>query len=224
MKLSGRPGRTWVEEAFRDHHRGRWIMAARLWIQHGQLVIGELRVYPSDRREGGKAGADERSPLAAGNWSEDPEKIPRGGLASQVLRYIPLGGVRPYVLAAVNRAESLPPGDRELHRSITRYVLAGSDVLEARPRPERRAGRGDLFYARLANSYVQAIAGGSRRPTTDLARHRGEPAARVATWLHEARVRGLLSPGEPGVRGGHLLPRAVALLKTSRRRPRRSER
>jgi len=86
--------------------------------------------------------------------------------------------------------------------------------------PERRSvGRDDAFYARLAVEYVQRLAAGSARPVKDVAAKRGETAGRIRDLLHEARVRGLLSKGEAGKRGGYLLPRTRQVLGGVQRTP-----
>jgi hypothetical protein len=222
MRLSGSPKATWVEDVFRDGRGRRWIMAARVWVHRTQLLIGEVRIFPAEREPGGAAGV-ESGPTTAGNWSGDPLRIPRGGLDTQTLRYARLGGVRPYVLARVQPLKGLLPSELPIDRSFMDYALPGAAALR-RPRPRRDSGREDRFYAQLAREYVEMNERGSSRPSREIAERRGEKPERIRDWLHEARERGLLSKGEPGKRGGQLLPSAQALLQAPRSpasRPRR---
>ena len=221
MKISGSPHGTWVEERFRDARGRTWLMAARVWVHKGRLLIGECRVFPGEREPGGAVGSFGPAREAAGHWSGDPDRIPRGGLESQTLRSVPLGSVRPFVLSKLRPLERVLPEEEALRRMFRNYMLRGADVLAARPRPRRNTGRDDRYFAVLADEYVRLIETGERRPTTKLAANRSESPAKIRDRLHEARERGLLSPGEPGRRGGSLLPRAIALVKDrpSRRRP-----
>src|SRR6266850_7917215 len=172
MRLSGSPKATWVEDVFKDKRGRRWILAARIWAPRGQLLIGEVRIFPAEREEGGAAGV-EAGPTAAGSWSGDPLKVPRGGLETQTLRYARLGGVRSYVLARVQPLKGLLPSELSLDRFFMNYVLPGAAALR-RPRPRRASGREDRFYAQLAREYVEMNERGSSRPSREIAERRGE--------------------------------------------------
>lgn len=82
------------------------------------------------------------------------------------------------------------------------------------PRKRRgRPGRPDIFYARLAASYVEALMAGSRSPTADVAKNFLYSPEHVRDAIHTARERGLLSrPPGKGRPGGQLTERAKAML------------
>jgi hypothetical protein len=158
--------------------------------QGGRLVVAELQLTP-----------------ARG-------KVPSGGITQDVLRRVRLSGIGPAVMDVRSWAQNSGIGG--LRAQFNQAFGTAFPQLQAdpgaRPRQERATGRPDLFYARLAAAYVKA-AKSSRTPIKDLAAARKLPASRVRDMVHEARVRGLLSTSDSGIRGGFLLPRAEAMLK-----------
>jgi hypothetical protein len=133
---------------------------------------------------------------------------------------VPTGKYAATVTTTVRRGNALPatprkPGyqsELEIYKRLWDFTAPGAAALISRPRPRRNAGRDDLFYARLAAEYVQRLAAGSMSPVKDIARRRDKKQAHVRDWLHEARVRNLLSKSHPGERDGTLLPRAQDIL------------
>jgi hypothetical protein len=85
--------------------------------------------------------------------------------------------------------------------------------LERARRPGRR-GRGDLFYARWAAEYVEALRE-SDRPNVVIAERHGYGVSTVRELVHEARHRDLLTPGSRGKAGGSLSDKAIELLDPS---------
>ena len=210
MRISGpdrgRGGGAWVEDVITDAHGGRWAVGAWIVARRGRPVIGEIRVYPATPRA--------RKP---GRWEGTPTDVPFRGLERRLLVRVPLGRYAPAIMAWVSQAATMPGGAPAVYvgganLGWVEKILPGAASLVPRPRPERTVGRSDAFYAALAAAYVQRLAAGSVTPVKDLAAKRGEPASRVRDLLHEARLRGLLSKGEAGKRGGYLLPRARQVL------------
>jgi hypothetical protein len=191
----GQDDGVWVEEKL----PGGWLARGRMVARHGRVVVAELRITPL----------------------VDP--IPSGGVTRDVVRSVPLGSMAPHVLALASFHQGSGIGGLDEHFASTVGALLPSltRIVPPRPRPRRAAGRGDRFYAELARDYLAALERGSSRPVTELAAARKESVSRVRDMVHTARELSLLSPGEPGRRGGRLLPRAHALLKDRpQRRPR----
>lgn len=172
-----------LAELWAETSVGKWLVRARLGAQNGRLIVEELRIEPRG-------------------------VVPRGGITQHIIRGVPLGLFGPYAQAVA--VQSPPSLINELPvETIAALVKHGS---EDRPRPRRPTGKDDRFYARLAEAYIGAIRRGSRSPVKTLAKARKVPDARVRDMLHEARVRGLLSKGEPGRIGGVLSQRAQRIL------------
>jgi hypothetical protein len=226
MKISG-PDRAgaWVEDVITDPHGARWVVAAWVVAGRGRPVIGELRVYPATAQTGkAQTARKARTAREAGQWDRTPSAVPPGGLERRLLVQVPLGRYVPAVMARVSEAATQPGGAPAVYATGANLawvdkILPGAASLAPRPRPERNVGRSDAFYAELAAAYVQRLAEGSVSPVQDLAAKRGKTAGRIRDLLHEARVRGLLSQGEAGRRGGYLLPRARQVLGDVQRTP-----
>lgn len=217
---------TWAEESFTDNRGGRWLAAARLAVRDGQIVITELRVIPDERnlwrlhrqkdvRFGGISTArpHEWGHEKPGEWSGNPEKAPKDGLHATAMKNVRLGNFIPTVQTwiASTMAFAGAKGYRDSGAFYVDMALPGAAQLTPRPRPRRNVGRDDFFYAWLADEYVRAAAT-SRSPVKDIAKRRNEEPDHIRDLLHEARVRGLLSKGKAGTRGGYLTARASALL------------
>ncbi len=199
-------GAAWVEEDITDERGGRWIAAARLAAQGGHLVVSEVRLFPRDDRFALRPPGEWHSGLS---WAP---VIPAAGVTHKLLRRVPIGAFAPFATSYASRALESGEPAVPIFRLLLEASLPGvGRAWPPRPRPRRNIGHPDEFYAELAREYVAACQA-SRRPLRDIARRRSLEPERVRDLLHEARERGLLSPGTPGRRGGHLLPRAVALL------------
>jgi hypothetical protein len=199
-----------------------WMSAARLLVQRGQVVVGELRIFPNEA-----IGAPKRP---AGQWSAellgDAAAVPAGGLSVKVVRRMRLGDYRRLTRQILDRL-------RDTYRTAQAREAAGlgpvgASSLRARPRRERPGGRPDRFYARLAAAYQRETERGNRRPVATLAKRHGVQPPRMRDMIREARERGLLDYSRQGRAGGVLTPRAQAVLKRQRRtaasRPQRGKR
>ncbi len=220
MRLFGGYGMregAWVADSITDEHGDRWTVEAWVTIRRGRPVIGEIRVFPA----AGPAGRFPGDP-----WKGTPADVPRGGLERRLLVKVPVGRYVAFVMAQA-AAAAMVPGPAQaaviaghgVNLAWLNKMLPGADTLAPRPRERRSVGRDDAFYARLGVEYVERLAAGSVSPVKDLAARRGESPGRIRDLLHEARVRGLLSKGEAGKRGGYLLPRARQVLGGVQRTP-----
>jgi hypothetical protein len=108
----------------------------------------------------------------------------------------------------------------DLHRQARDAIGSGQQIgigieVDAsafrRNRRPGRVGRPDIFYARLANRYLQLVETTSS-PTKSLAAeiHESQPTTR--DLIHEARRRRLLTKTERGRAGGRLTEKAKRLL------------
>jgi hypothetical protein len=213
MQLRGpvREG-AWVEDVLTDVHSDSWKVAVWITERRGRLVVGEIRVFPD-------AGPVKRLDVGGKEqvWGGTATDVPRRGLERRFLVKVPVGRYVAAVMATVNQAATVPGKQAAIHVTgmnlpFLNKLLPGAEKLAPRPRATRDFGRGDRWYALLAAEYVERLAGGSTSPVKDIAAKCGETAAHIRDWLHEARVRGLLSKGEAGRRGGYLLARARTVL------------
>jgi hypothetical protein len=165
------------------HDHGAWTVSALVKRQGARLVMAELRIKPRTK------------------------VTPAGGIVQRVIRTLPYATFGPFVEAIISRED--PDG---LARVFGGAFRKGQRSSSDRPRPRRQRGKDDLFYARLAQAYLAAIERGSRAPVKDMALAYRVTNSQARDMVHEARERKLLSRGQPGIRGGVLLPRAYALL------------
>jgi hypothetical protein len=206
----------WITDSITDAHGARWTIEAWITIRRGHPVVGAVSVFPE---KGPPREVGDPPPRVA-------ESVPYRGLERRLLRAVPVGRYGAEALAQQSERASWPdfaPSARA-DVSLLNLMLPGVSAIVGRPRPRRNVGRPDTYYAKLAAAYLERIAAGSSHPVRDLATQRHATAAHVRDWLHEARERGLLSRGTSGHAGGHLTPRAVALLGPRGRRPKERRR
>jgi hypothetical protein len=184
----------------------RWTAAYRLTVQDGAVVVGEVRIFPQEPP--GRA--------LPGQWSAEVlgirARVPWGGITGRLVR--------------VKVTEHLRVADQVLRQSDDwlRHPLA-LDAARRRAQPGLgRPRKPDLWYARAAGRYAAALRGGSTRPVVDVAAQLGLTVARARDAIHQARARGLLTPGTRGRRGGALTRKALGLLDTVRARRRTATR
>ena len=185
-----------------------WLATSRLVVQEGQLVVGELRVIPRERE----------NPVP-GRWSAEVvgvrAQVPPGGLSARTVRRVHLSDHLAHgqeVLAWVMEQHGGAGGGGG--RLLRQFGILPPD--EDRPRPVRRAGKSDRFYARLAAAYAELVSSGGRHPIKTLAQRRRVESATIRNWIREARVRGLLTRGVRGRATGDLTPGARRILEEGR--------
>jgi hypothetical protein len=194
-----------------------WVVAYRLFLRERRVVIGEVRVFPAEKRtyEPGVWSA---------HWLGDLAPVPKGGLRGRLLRRVnltvPIEPMRELIrqlrLEATTRA-----GATEAEEWLT--GLFGAPVpKDDRPQPTRRGRKPMplLGLAELARDYEAELVNGNRTPIKTLAAKRGMSTARVRGLIHQARQRpggALLTAGGQGKSGGTLTERAKAVLRAANR-------
>ncbi len=161
-----------------------WFVEQHIVEQSGRIVVAELRVH------------------------HDPDKpLPTGGLTARRLRSIKVQGhlstLRDVLSSQFEVADAR--GSQPKVEGFSRASLR-----DARP---GRAGLSDRHYAEVANAYVHLVASGSTRPVAALADRHHVSASRMASQLHKARTKGILSSSPAGLPGGELTPMGRALLQ-----------
>ena len=132
----------------------------------------------------------------------DPASLtpPSGGISTNVFRSIRLGPLFARAHNTIQLPTSVGGG----------LGLVTLDDQGRVPRPGRR-GRNDIFYARWAALYVDALAEGPN-PLPRLAKAEHLNESTIRGFLHEARRRKLLTDAPPGRAGGQLTRKAETLL------------
>jgi hypothetical protein len=188
-----------------------WIASYRIAVKDGKPLIAEVRVFP------GKVV--NRTP---GQWSNDAEAVPGGGLSSRVLRALHLGEPRslfPKFMRNLQRRSGRESADWIL----APFGIRRTDRRLGGHRPGR-AGRPDEFYLIWAVAYLERVDEGNPQPVKDLANDPPESIARfisaanpsvetVRGFLNEARDRGLLTRPPSGKPGGRLTARALRIIE-----------
>ncbi len=142
----------WYEVDFDEH----WTAGFRLAIQHGRIVVSELRVFPTeDRREPEMA-------YEAGKWSAEdlgPDvQVPPGGVTSQVVRRVPFDS-----LSAVSEIVEWIKANRPAEwRSLAPSGLT-SERDRRRPGPK---GPTDEALIEYSVEYLDLTRHGVRNPHT----------------------------------------------------------
>ena len=189
-----------------------WVAASRLAVQHGRLVVAEVRVFPDEetalRRED-----------PGGRWSGEilgiRAEVPQGGLTARTLRAVRLGEHPRHVGEIVRWiAKQYGPDAFKLGGSLAELGLAPETE---RPRRRREVGRPDSFFAKLADDYVRRIQRGSAKPNAEIAAERGQDARTITGWLNEARARRLLTSPGYGRAGGCLTDYGERVLREASR-------
>ena len=88
-------------------------------------------------------------------------------------------------------------------------TAAGLDEI-ARPGRPGRPPRSDLYYAKVAEGYVERLA--SKSPIVDISTDMGMSPSHVRDAIREARSRDILTATPRGKAGGELTPKAVRIL------------
>jgi hypothetical protein len=217
-------GDTATDELWFEAQLGEWVAAWRLLPQGGRVVLGELRLFPSEpRRKPGRWSADRLG---------DRAQVPGGGITVKELRRLVLeiGEHRRQALSEVSqwvgkqerRERPLaypfgPEGLFERHGLSEALVeqtqgIGGGGIV-ATHLPPRRMRRDERFYAEMAAAYAEAVAAGNNRPIDTIADAIGRSRNTVKDVIREARARRLLTETTHGRAGGQLTAKAKKLLK-----------
>lgn len=184
-----------------------WVVEYVLRKQQGRWVVDELRII----------------------FRGQQTSLPLGGLPARVVKQVTLGAaydlLRDEAKAVLEGKVHEGTSGRTLTPEEARHhfesLMGGPPETYADMAPHRpgRTGRPDIFYARIADSYVRLVRAGSRSPVKDLAaalRKRGDwySDGSVSQLVFTARERGLLSESPVGRAGGDLTPEARKLLES----------
>ncbi len=182
-----------------------WTAAYRLVEREGQLVIAEIRVFPTvGENDRAFARWDGTRPLrrrALGEWSGTSQDVPDGGLPAAVHREVVLLDALERAYRQAEEAGSMLPPEIG--------TIAGSRV---EPRGGKR--RDPDLLARVAILYDKADRASDRKPIQYIQKHLpGYSASNVRKIVQEARYIGFLTPApRPGVSGGRATAAAYRAL------------
>ena len=194
----------WCEVELGDE----WVAAFRLFVQRGQVVVGELRIFPS--RDHGAYPGERRPGLWIAEEMGRRAPIPQGGLTKRRARNAPFNAT----LAVAHRlfAQLAEIDDAAVDPGV---VLDPDVVRQIQRAPARNARASDERLAGLAARYVQ-LAASNRAPLPELALEFDYSRGHVKRLLQEARRRGLLTEAPNRRAGGQLTDHARQLLEQAR--------
>lgn len=210
-RMDGR-GRLWVETTLPGYEGPEgshgWLAAALLIPDGSRLVIAEIRVIPdAGRYESAKGAKPTTFKVGVREWTIGPPQLAKGGgewtrnvkdltleqkksgVTTDMLRAVPLAAIR---------REVMSHHEADLPKAWKVALRAGQP-------------HDDKFYAEWARRYVEH--GGSLKKLSS--RYR-TTYARVNNYIHEARVRELLTPTQQGRSGGVLTPDAYRILAATK--------
>jgi hypothetical protein len=150
-KRGARPAKSWVEFELDDE---RWTVTLG-FVNHGdELVLADVRIFPTRSTPDERGVNPNERKREWGDWSWDPELVPRGGLALRTIRALSIGGALRAALANV------PPSDSYLRDAG--FVAANRPArMVSRKPPELDARRrAPVLLARVAVWYERALAAG----------------------------------------------------------------
>jgi hypothetical protein len=160
-------------------------------------IVCELRGYPGWRILPDVA-VTERGLMLRRLVIEPASGMPGPDITTRMLRELRTGKLLAALRAAQRQASTVAPG---VPPDLTVSKRAG------------RRGRPDLYYARWAAAYTEALAQ-SAHPVDDLAAQYNLSPSQIRNLVHASRKRALLTASPPGRAGGELTPRARQLLET----------
>lgn len=190
-------GTRWSAEIALGGDLRGWRVLAGFVVQDECLTLAELRVFPGPR-------VFDETERGLGEWSDDDLKqVAPEGLTARFLRRIPVGEITRFAhsdFVAATNSQLLVTPPRWAKSAVRQPAQPG------------RAGRDDIYYLVWAARYAEVVAG-TQTPILSLSKkHKADPA-RVRDLIHEARRRGLLTPGVRGRAGGSLTNKAKELLR-----------
>lgn len=181
----------------KTEHRTLWLVESSYDADERRFdeIVCELDGYPGWRILPEVAVTD-HGLLLRRLVIEPANGMPEPGITTRMLRQLRTGDLIAALRAAKRQHEQLFGDGPDL--SVTTRV--------------GRRGRDELYYARWAAEYVDALAR-SPRPVEDLAARHNLSASQIRNLMHACRRRGMLTASPPGRAGGDLTPRAIALLE-----------
>jgi hypothetical protein len=199
----------WVEAPLGDE----WVAAFRLLEDQGQMVIGELRVFPAeDDRPPGEIGGETTAARVrpAGRWRAEHEGsdawAPEGGLTARLARSVRFDVSRPFAGEALVHVLGIYPD----HEAWRRHL--GTLALPDMPGGNRSRST-DVERVRVVAKYVAKVQEGSRKPVAELAAESNWSEGRLRQILAEARRRGWLTATPRRQAGGTLTEKALEILR-----------
>ncbi len=201
----------WVESRLDSE----WVAAFRLFEEEGDVVIGELRVFPAEPNRG-----------QPGRWSAETKRrgveaqVPAGGLTARAVRKLRFDETRQFVSDALVKVRGRRQKAKGAERVLIESMLDSFRVYGAKAmtRPRSRRALADEDYAKVAALYVAKIRAGSARPITELSEDLRRSPGSVRQTLRTARRRGFLTSARsphPGRPVGELTERALEVLRSS---------
>jgi hypothetical protein len=222
LRMNAEPPETWLEYPLRDN------LTAALRIlptPDGQLVIGEVRVFPDHpRREPGRWNPP-LGPRGVERW--DPSwsyfhkhvPVPDGGIPARVVHEVRtltgLVATRRIMLAFRRGWGKLGVDPFAEDRMFGHQGFTDEAANEPKRTGPGRPPTSDEEVARIAKRYADLVAQGVRNPVQQIADEEPMAAGTVRDWIGAARARGILVPeqGTPGRAVGHLTTKGKELAK-----------
>ena len=183
-----------------------WTTAYRLMAQDNDMVVAELRKYPTDQ-PGDYI-------LDPGDWSEELSAVPAGGLHARDMRFR-FSKWRDFARDNIQRVRAAI-GEEDFEALFVGRTIPLRAIEQLAEAPSRRKRWNDYQYAVLAEQYAAIVESGKINVVKLLAKKLGYAPDTVRDLVHEARRRGFLTPTRQGVAGGRLTPRAKQILNDKR--------
>jgi hypothetical protein len=186
-----------------------WVAAYRICGQARHAVVGELRIYP---KEGNMRDAGQWSARYLGARAP----VPGGGLRATTVRAARLGSDVLGGRLIVDQDQRRAHAKKARSSLVDHLAQLGIIRPSAPPAPARRSvPRSHVRLARIAKTYADAIASGSRRAIADVAVELGLKPSHVRYAINRARASGLLTETQQGKPGGQLTHHGQSILANS---------
>jgi hypothetical protein len=194
-----------VDDFWVQREQGSWVVAYRLVLQNGRLVIGELRIYP---KQFNVPDDDESGVLSPWDVTRDLLGVrawaPPGGLTASIVHGVALArdvNVGRLIMRLSRKAPA-----SEVRQQVWEALRALGVKTEAAPAPTTAHRKGGPpgksldFYRRVAKVYLAA----EEHPVRAVARALAISITTARAAVHRARHRHqLLPPTSPGRAGGN---------------------
>jgi len=192
-----------------------WVAAYLMAPQEGNVIVAEVRIFPQTP---GLQNAEDPG------WDRNSFWLPIGGLTGRVIRDItsPTDAVRNFL--ALQQQVHGPEGPVSLDFKWKQVWdrKAGKEVGDF----EKRSQRVERRLLVVAYHYVKELEAGVKEVNEVVGERLGRSSSKIRDDVRAARRAGLLTyPPKRGVPGGHLTPKAIALINELGmfRRPRSNE-